>query len=114
MDFKERLQKLRKEMGFTQEDLGKHLNYGSSAISNYENGKTQPNISDLIKLASVFHVSLDYLCGRTELKIPFEYDYPENNVGKAMEYINLFLYLEEKEKKDVLEYIHFLNFKKEK
>lgn len=36
-------------------------------LSNYENGKTQPDARALIALADFFHVSIDYLVGRTDM-----------------------------------------------
>lgn len=68
MEFKERLKALRKEQRITQSKLGKHLNYGSTTIANYESGRNQPSIPDLIKIASVFGVSVDYLLGVTDVR----------------------------------------------
>ena len=68
MEFKQRLKKLRKEHGFKQVQLGKALNYGSTTISNYERGRNRPSIEDLIRLAEVFNVSVDYLIGKSECK----------------------------------------------
>jgi len=68
MEFKERLKALRKEQKITQSKLGKYLNYGSTTIANYESGRNQPSIPDLIKIASVFSVSVDYLLGVTDVR----------------------------------------------
>ena len=40
MEFRERLKALRKEIGMTQIELGEKLNYGSTAIANYEQAET--------------------------------------------------------------------------
>ena len=37
------------------------MNYGYTAIANYESGRNQPNIGDLTKLANTLNVSIDYL-----------------------------------------------------
>ncbi len=50
MEFKDRLKALRKEKKLTQVKLGEMLNYGYTAIANYESGRNQPSISDLKKL----------------------------------------------------------------
>ena len=50
MQFKERLKSLRKQNKMTQADLAQVLNYGYTAISNYESGRNEPSISDLKKL----------------------------------------------------------------
>ncbi|MCI1999575.1 MAG: helix-turn-helix domain-containing protein [Clostridia bacterium] len=68
MEFKDRLKKLRKENKMTQTELGKRLNYGYTAISNYETGRNEPGIKELIALADIFNVSVDYLIGRVDLK----------------------------------------------
>lgn len=47
-----------------QQDLCEKLNIPVKNLSNYETGRTQPNIETLIKLADYFNVSLDYLCDR--------------------------------------------------
>ena len=59
-EFKDRLKMLRKEKKLTQVKLGEMLNYGYTAIANYESGRNQPSIPDLKKIASIFDVSLDY------------------------------------------------------
>ena len=59
-----RLKPLRKERKFTQEDLGDLVGVSKMRVSDYESGKTEPPLKTLIKIADVFNVSLDWLCGR--------------------------------------------------
>lgn len=66
--FKETVRFLRKQNRMTQNELGDVLGYGYSAISNYESGRNEPSINNLIKIADYFNVSIDYLVGH-ELKI---------------------------------------------
>ena len=40
----------------TQVKLGEMLNYGYTAIANYESGRNQPSIPDLKKIASIFNI----------------------------------------------------------
>ena len=47
----ERLIQLRKEKGFSQESLANQLNVTRQAISNWERGKTEPDLQTLIQLA---------------------------------------------------------------
>ena len=68
LEFKDRLKHLRKEKNLTQIELASILHYGYTAIANYENGRNQPRINDLIRLANVFGVSLDYLVGISDVK----------------------------------------------
>ena len=66
----ERIAELRNEMGIKQAELAEALNIGRSSISEYEKGNTQPSMASLLELADFFQVSLDYLPGRTDIKIP--------------------------------------------
>ncbi|MBS9336890.1 helix-turn-helix domain-containing protein [Fructobacillus parabroussonetiae] len=59
MEFGKRLQKLRQEKGITQEQLAKQFYTSRQNISSWENGKTYPNMKDLIYLSDFFGVSLD-------------------------------------------------------
>ena len=72
MDFHKRLHFLRKEKGITQKDLADVLGYGYTAISNYESGKNEPSIRDIVKIADYFDVTIDYLVGRTDYRVSVE------------------------------------------
>ena len=61
--FPQRLKKLRIENGIQQKDLAQILNYGATAISNYERGTHEPSYDVLIKIANFFNVTVDYLIG---------------------------------------------------
>ncbi len=63
-DFAKNLRALRLSRRVTQTELAKALDYGYTAIANYESGRNEPSISDLIRLADYFQVSLDALVGR--------------------------------------------------
>ena len=68
MFFNERLRALRKERGMTQAEVAEKI---SMAYRNYQrleaNGNT-PNFSNLVQLADLFDVSMDYLAGRTDVR----------------------------------------------
>lgn len=66
MKFCERLKEIRKSSSFTQKELSVALGISLTAYQYYEAGKTEPNIENLIKLANLFGVTLDYLMGRDE------------------------------------------------
>ena len=61
-----RLKELRKSKGMSQLMLAFKLNTNQNTISRYENGEREPGLSDLIKIADFFNVSLDYLLERTD------------------------------------------------
>lgn len=60
-EFGNKIKKLRKEKGLTQEQLGDAFNITKTGISYWENGKTMPNMDMVGKLASYFGVTTDYL-----------------------------------------------------
>jgi len=64
--FCKRLRELRLEKELKQSDVAKNMNVVFGTISNWERGKSFPNIEELKNLADYFNVSADYLLGRTE------------------------------------------------
>lgn len=62
-EFGKRLKALRQEAGLTQEQLAERVWVSKAAISNYELYERSPSPEILVKLANVFHVSVDYLLG---------------------------------------------------
>ena len=50
MDFPQKLKELRKKKGYTQEKMSNLLEIGQSAYAKWENGRTQPNIEQLVKI----------------------------------------------------------------
>lgn len=63
VNFGEKLKQLRHEAGMTQTELAKRLNVTKSVISYYELQERNPSPDVLIRLATIFHVSTDYLLG---------------------------------------------------
>lgn len=57
------IRRLRQENNLPQSRLAEFLCVSHQMISKYENGITIPDISTLIRLSDIFHVSLDTLCG---------------------------------------------------
>ena len=53
-------------------ELGDILCVSSGTISNYENGVHLPDVDKVIALANYFHVTTDYLLGRTSSNLPVE------------------------------------------
>ena len=78
-EFAKNLKRFRKQKNLTQTELGKMLNYGSTAIANYESGRNEPSLDVLIKLSEILDVSTDDLLGvtpkdkiKSPVLIPFE------------------------------------------
>jgi transcriptional regulator with XRE-family HTH domain len=61
MNFNEKLQALRKEKGLTQEELAEKLDVSRQAVSKWEAEQAMPEIDNLIGLANIYGVSMDYL-----------------------------------------------------
>ena len=61
MTFGERLFKLRKEKGLSQESLAEQLNTTRQAISKWENNQGYPETEKLLMLSNIFGVSVDSL-----------------------------------------------------
>ena len=64
----ERLKQCRKEKGFTQRDVAIYCDITEKTYQNYDLKTREPKLEVLLKIADVFHVSLDYLVGRTDKK----------------------------------------------
>lgn len=62
-DFAKNLRRYRKRKNYSQEKLAKELHYGYTAIANYESGRNEPSIDDLIRLAKALNVTVDELIG---------------------------------------------------
>ncbi|EPU98761.1 helix-turn-helix domain-containing protein [Streptococcus dysgalactiae subsp. dysgalactiae] len=65
--FPQRLKKLRKEKGLTQKELGERLGVKQNTFTNWENGKREPNLSTILKLAEILETTTDNLLGYTIL-----------------------------------------------
>lgn len=61
MIFSEKLQLLRRGKGLTQEALAQALSVSRQAVAKWEAGQAFPDISNLIEISNLFHVTVDYL-----------------------------------------------------
>ena len=57
----QRISKLRKEKGLTQEELANKFNISTQAISKWENDYSSPDISVLLELSKILGVTVEYL-----------------------------------------------------
>lgn len=63
----QRINELLKSEGLNQSKLANGIGVNQSTICNWLNGKKEPSIESLWKLADFFDVSVDYLIGRKEI-----------------------------------------------
>jgi transcriptional regulator with XRE-family HTH domain len=64
MSLSKNLKFLRTSKNITQSELCEQLGVQRSMISAYEDGRSEPKLSTLIKLAEIFHVTVDELLNR--------------------------------------------------
>lgn len=115
MLFNEKLKKLRKEEGLTQEQLAEKLNVSRQAITKWEVGDGVPDIENLKQISNLFNITIDELI-KEEKEISIEhkekYSYSEEleidhskhfdiNICKVEE-INILSNSEEKVKVEIL------------
>ena len=68
MEFSERLKDLRKQAGLTQVDVAEKLGISQPAYASWERGFKKPTQENLVKIAQILNVSVDYLVGNSEEK----------------------------------------------
>lgn len=69
MEFSERLKDLRRQAGLTQVDVAEKLGISQPAYASWERGIKKPTQENLVKIAQVLNVSVDYLVGNSEEKV---------------------------------------------
>ena len=82
MTFGEKIQKLRKEAGLSQEELSYQLGVSRQAISKWERDNGYPETEKIVRMSKIFHVTLDYLLNEEEAKKP------ENNPDEKGIYVS--------------------------
>lgn len=66
----ERLSELRQSKGMSQQELADKLRVSVNAISSYERDRSFPDDEIKKRIASFFNISVDYLIGLTNNRIP--------------------------------------------
>lgn len=89
MKFSEKLIKLRKQKGLSQEDLGNQINVSRQAISKWESEQANPEIEKVKEISKLFNVSIDYLLNDKIVEPRKEVLKVNNKIKKAI--ISLFL-----------------------
>lgn len=104
MTFSEKLFKLRKEKGLSQEALAEKLNTSRQAISKWENNQGFPETEKLLMIGNIFEVSIDYLLKDSDSKSA------ENEKGYyvSKEMAESYLLNEKKQTKNIAAGISFI------
>jgi len=71
MNYAERIRILRVDNDKTQTEIAKLLKVGQRTYCDYELGKTRIPVDSLIVLARLYDVSMDYICGLSDIRASF-------------------------------------------
>lgn len=71
MSYAERIRALREDVDKTQTEIAQLLKVGQRTYCDYELGKTRIPVDSLIILAKLYNVSMDYICGTSDMKGQF-------------------------------------------
>ncbi len=66
MDYIKRIRDLREDHDYTQEYVAKRLGTSQSMYARYERAANELPIHHLLTLCDLYHVSADYILGRTD------------------------------------------------
>lgn len=69
--YENRLRDLREDRDLNQTEIAKLLKVHQTTYSDYELGRLNIPVATLHTLADFYHVSIDYLLGRTNRKEPY-------------------------------------------
>ena len=69
MEFKDKLQNLRKQMNMTQEQLASLLYISRTAVSKWETGRGYPNLDSLKEISKLFNVTINDLLSTEEIVV---------------------------------------------
>ena len=96
MSLNKRLRDQRLLVGLSQSNVAEKLNISRQAISQWENGKSYPDIDNLNQLSEIYHISLDELISGIDnieeansSKNPISIDTNKNNASLEIDFILL-------------------------
>ena len=72
MEQYQRIRDLREDLDMTQAQVGAAIHIPQRTYAYYESGQRMIPPSVLCALADLYHVSVDYLLGRTDRREPYE------------------------------------------
>lgn len=86
MDIGQKIKELRKKQGMSQKDLADKLGITPVLISQYENGKRNPKLETLQKIADALEVDISELSDSLNIKIGFLSNTEEATMSRLKEY----------------------------
>ena len=74
MNYVQRIRSLREDNDKTQLEIAQLLKVGQRTYCDYELGKIRIPVDSLIILARFYNVSMDYICGLSDVRSTFQKD----------------------------------------
>lgn len=84
MTLGEKIKKLREQRGWTQAQAAEKLGVSSQVVSNYERDYRSPDKETLSKIAQMYHCTLDWLLGLTDLPEQFDPSAPSDTKNEKV------------------------------
>ncbi len=111
----QKIQIAREEKRMTQEQLANAIGCSQSALSNYEKGKRRIYLSHLEKLSEVLDKPLEYFVEGFADNAGNDYPTTDaNQDSNLIRLINIIYTLRPDERKQVEDFIHFLQWKRQR
>ena len=88
----ERIQQLRIQYGYTQEEFARKLNIDRSNLSRIESGRRGCSLELLVQLSGLFDVSLDYLVlgqDRSDMDAHSNSEHPKKDLEQVIEQLEV-------------------------
>lgn len=104
-----RIKECRKAAGMSQKYVSMTLGLAGPSISNWESGKTKPTNENLVRLASLFGVTVDYLLGIDSTKPQEKAPTPDDARAEAK---MLLEGMDDEQYQAALQYLKFLQTQK--
>ena len=104
-----RLKEVRNEKGLNQKKIAAYLNITQQTYSDYETGRTNPDINTLILISNILETSIDYLLGREDDlgNITIKTEKPAPLPPDTQELVNIYQALSPAHRSQILEYARY-------
>lgn len=83
MTLQDKLYSLRRDKGYSQEELAEKLDVSRQAVSKWERGESSPDINNIIAIAKLYDISVDELAGciRGDESVPISSTSPSKGIS---------------------------------
>lgn len=104
-----RLKEVRNEKGLNQKKIAACLNITQQTYSDYETGRTNPDIDTLILISDILETSIDYLLGREDDlgNITIKTEKPAPLPQDEQELLSIYQALSPAHRSQILEYARY-------